>query len=480
MTDHDLLDRLGEALGPKGLVSEAADMAPWLTDWRERVTGGAIAMALPASVEEVQQVVRIAAESGTPIIPQGGNTGMVAGGVPRPADRAIVLSLRRMNAIRSIDPADSSMVTEAGVILSEVHRAAEEADRRFPFSLASKDSATIGGLVSTNAGGTQVLRYGPMRSLVLGIEAVMPDGSLFEGLSSLRKDNRGYDLKQLLIGAEGTLGIVTAASLKLFPAAPNRVTAWAGFAKASDSLSLLRRLEADLGPVIEGFELVPAASLALVLDHIPDTRAPLTEAHAWNALIECRDGGDARALRGAVEQALAGAIEARLAADATIAASEAQAEALWKLREAISEAERHDGVAAKHDISVPVSAMPGFIESATAKVEAKFSGTRVNAFGHLGDGNVHFNVRAPADANGDAWLAGEGEAVSALVHDLVAAEGGSLSAEHGIGQLKLAEYARLAGSVRLDAQRAIKQALDPLGIMNPGKLVPLANPPATP
>jgi FAD/FMN-containing dehydrogenase len=351
------------------------------------------------------------------------------------------------------------------------HRAhPERAGRRFPLSLAAKGTATIGGLCSTNAGGTQVLRFGTMRALVLGIEAILPSGERFDGLSALRKDNRGYDLRQLLVGAEGTLGLITAASLKLVPAIGSRRVAWVGLDRAPAALDLLRRLEDGLGDAIESFEIIPADGLALVLRDIPGTRAPLAETHRWNLLIEAT--APSGMAPPALEDALGSAIADGLIADAVIAASEAQAEALWKLREALPEAERIDGVAAKHDVAVPVSAMPELLDAGAAAVEARFPGVRVLAFGHLGDGNVHFNVRAPLGADAAAWLATDGAGVNAFVHDRVAAMGGSLSAEHGIGQTKLAEFARTADRTRLHALRAIKQALDPQGIMNPGKLVP--------
>ena len=466
-----LCERLATIVGERHVASDAETLAPWLTDWRGRVTGDAAAMVSPATVEEVQAIVRLAGETGTPIVPQGGNTGMVAGGVPQPGEGAILLSLRRMDAIRGIDADDASMVAEAGAILSHIHEAADGEGMRFPLSLGAKDSATVGGLVSTNAGGVQVLRFGNMRSLVLGLEAVLPDGSRFDGLSSLRKDNRGYDLKQLLIGAEGTLGIVTAASLKLYPAAPHRVVGWAGLASAQDALKLLRRLEKLLGSAVETFELIPAGSLTLVLDHLPDARAPIATATPWNALIEARTATDRPRLYERFEQALAEAYDEGLIADATIAASEAQAEQFWRIRETIPEAERREGGGAKHDVSVPVSAMPSFIEEASAAVEEAFAHARVNAFGHLGDGNVHFNVRSPEGADPADWLAQNGEAVTRLVHDLVTRAGGSLSAEHGIGLLKRDEFLRLADPARLAALRAIKAAIDPKGIMNPGKLL---------
>ena len=443
-------------------------MAPWLADWRGRMRGVAAAMASPANRDEAAFIVRAAATAGVPVVPQGGNTSMVAGATP--ADpRAILLSMRRMAAIRSVSPADNVLVAEAGAVLEHVHAAAAGAGRRFPLSLAAKGSATIGGLVSTNAGGTQVLRFGPMRALTLGVEAILPDGSVFDGLSALRKDNRGYDLRQLLAGAEGTLGVITAAALRIVPAAGSRTVAWAGLSSAEDALLLLRRLEAATREAVESFEIIPADALDLVLRHIPGTRAPLSRQHRWHVLVE------ATAPVGAPPPDLVDALaQSGLAEDAVIAGSEAQADALWRLRETISEAERADGIAAKHDVAVPVSDMPRFMEEARAAVEARFAGARVIAFGHLGDGNVHFNVRAPAGTDDRAWFAAEGDAVSAFVHDLVTAGGGTLSAEHGIGRLKRDEFVRLADPARLRALRAIKDALDPAGIMNPGVLLPLA------
>jgi FAD/FMN-containing dehydrogenase len=466
-----LLDKLASRLGPKGFTTQAGAMAGWLSDWRGRYHGKAAALLSPATREEVADIVRLCAEARVPLVPQGGNTSMVGGATPDASGEALILSLRRMNRIRSLDPAANLAVCEAGVILAQLHEAALAAGRRFPLSLGARGSATIGGLVSTNAGGTQVLRFGNMRQLVLGLEAVLPDGSLFEGLAPLKKDNRGYNLTHLLIGAEGTLGVVTAASLGLVPAIGERVVAWVGVETPQAALKLLHHLETMVGDAVESFELVPASSLALVIEHIPETRAPLAAAHPWNVLIEAVAPMAAETPETALYHALRSALETGIAADATIAASEAQAEALWRLRDSISEAEKKDGPAAKHDISVAVAAMPAFVVDAAREVEARFAGTRVNAFGHLGDGNIHFNVRAPAGA-GAEWVEAEGTAVTALVHDLVSAAGGSISAEHGIGQMKLAELARLGGAARLGAMRAIKQALDPAGIMNPGKLVP--------
>lgn len=466
-----LPDKLRALLGPKGFSTDPAELAPRLGDWRGRYRGKAAALLSPASAAEVAAAVALCAEAGVPLVPQGGNTSMVGGATPDATGSALLLSTRRLNRIRSLDAAAGVAVCEAGVILAELHEQALAVGRRFPLTLGARGSATIGGLVSTNAGGTQVLRFGPMRSLVLGLEAVLPDGSLFEGLTALKKDNRGYDLRQLLIGAEGTLGIVTAASLRVVPAIGERAVAWVGLDAAPKAMALLRHLEATTGEAIESFELVPKSALDLVLEHVPGTRPPLAAPAAWNVLIEAVSPMSAPGPEPLLYEGLRSALETGIAADAVIAASETQAEAFWRLRDSISEAEKKDGPAAKHDISVAVEAMADFMTEAAAAVEARFPDTRVNAFGHLGDGNVHFNVRAPAGA-AEAWPEDEGAAVTRYVHDLVTAAGGSISAEHGIGQMKLAELARLAEPARLHALRAIKRALDPRNIMNPGKLVP--------
>ena len=474
-TEHDsdaVLHKLAEALGPRGFTRDAGDMAPWLTDWRGRVTGQALALLSPDSTESVASIVRIAAAGGLAITPQGGNSSMVAGATPPQDGRSLLLSLRRMNKIRDRSAEDNSITAEAGVILADLHDAAALMDRRFPLSLAAKGSATVGGLVSTNAGGTQVLRFGNMRGLVLGLEAVLPDGEVFNGLASLRKDNRGYDLRQLLIGAEGTLGIVTAATLRLVAAARQRVVAWVGLDSPQAALRLLRRLDAATGELVESFELIPANGLRLVMDRIPNARAPLGQAQPWNVLIETTSSRDGDDLQHAVTEALAGALEQGEIADAAIAGNEAQAAALWHLRESLPEAERLDGIAVKHDIAVPVAAMPDFITRVSPEVERRFTGARVLSFGHLGDGNIHFNIRAPIGSDAKAWVEAETQAVNRFVHDAVLAAGGTISAEHGIGQTKLHEYMRVADPVRLAAQQAIKRAFDPHGLMNPGKLVP--------
>ena len=468
-----LLEKLAARLGTKGYTADPAEMEPWLVDWRQRYRGAAAAMLSPASADEVADIVRFCAEARVPIVPQGGNTSMVAGAIPGREGNALLLSMRRMNRIRSLSATANSAVCEAGVILTNLHEAAAAAGRRFPLSLGAKGSATIGGLVSTNAGGTQVLRFGTMRGLVQGIEAVLPDGSRFDGLAPLKKDNRGYDLRQLLVGAEGTLGVVTAASLKLVAAVGSRAVAWVGLASPEQALDLLRGLEAALGESVESFEILPAAALDLILAHVAGARAPLAGSHAWNLLIEATAPPAAPSPEEELGRALAAALESGLVEDAVIAANEAQAEAFWRIRDSIAEAERKDGPGAKHDVSVEIAAMPRFMVEAARAVQARFPGTRPIAFGHLGDGNVHFNVMAPPGAAPD-WQAREAGAITSFVHDLVVEAGGSISAEHGIGQMRLSEFARLGDAARLGALRAIKNGLDPLGIMNPGKLVPPA------
>lgn len=463
-----LISAARERLGAKGVVTDPADIAPWLTDWRGRYRGKAAAILAPATTAEVQAVVVLAAAEGVALVPQGGNTSMVGGATPPSDGSALVLSLRRMNRIRAVSAEHHYAIAEAGVILTALHERAGNVGTRFPLTLGARGSCTVGGLVSTNAGGTQVLRFGTMRSLVLGLEAVLPDGTLHDGLSGLKKDNRGYNLDQLLIGAEGTLGVVTAASLKLVPAVAARAVAWAGVVDPQAALALLRFFEARTDRV-EGFEIVPAESLAMVLEHIPGTRSPLGGAHPWHVLIEAtseREGDDPHEL---LQDLLGEALKAGLLSDATVASSEAQAEAFWRIRDSISEAERAEGPSTAHDISVAIEEMPRFMIAAAAEVERAFPGTRASGFGHLGDGNVHFHVRAGSQAS-DNWFDREAPAITRLVDDLVTAAGGSISAEHGIGQMKIDELERLAPT-RLPALRAIKRALDPKGLMNPGKLL---------
>ena len=465
-----LIDEVRAWFGNRAVVTDSTDIEPWLTDWRGRWHGQSAAILQPQSTQEASLIVAKAADLGVALVPQGGNTSMVGGATPPADGSALILSLRRMNHVRLIDRGSMRAVAEAGVILQTLHEAAAAEGLRFPLTLGAKGSATVGGLISTNAGGTQVLRFGTMRGLVDGLEAVLPDGTIHDGLSGLKKDNRGYSLDQLLIGAEGTLGIVTAARLRLFPAIHSRAVAWLGLTSPQAALDVLRAVQGQSSR-IEGFEILPRESLNAVLGHVPDTRAPLSSDHPWHALVEATaDHADAEQPSELLARLLAPLIEQGLVGDATISASEAQAEAFWRIRDSLSEAERAAfGPATQHDISVPVDAMPEFMAGAAAEVEKAFPGSHASGFGHLGDGNIHFHVRA-GSRGGPDWLNREGAAVTRLVDDLVTAAGGSISAEHGIGQMKKDELERLSPE-RVRHLRAIKHALDPKGIMNPGKLV---------
>jgi FAD/FMN-containing dehydrogenase len=469
------LAKAGAVLGSRGLTTDADLTLPWLTDWRGRYHGRAMAMASPANTAELAGLMKLCSEHNIPVVPQGGNSGMSGGATPDDSGTALLLSMRRMNAIRSLDVQARQATCEAGVILETLHNAAEAEGLRFPLTLGGKGSATVGGLISTNAGGTQVLAHGSMRALVLGIEAVLADGSIFNALTPLKKDNRGFDLKQMLIGSEGTLGIVTAATLKLVPALADRVVVWAGVKSLQVARRLMLHCEAAAGDALEGFEVMPQSSLEAVMGYLPDARAPLADAHPWHVLVEIvADHATADGLRDRVEAIIADAFEAGLIDDAVLSANEAQAEAFWILRDSVAPAERAKGPAMQHDISVPVEKMPDFVDHAVATIEAAHPGTEAIAFGHLGDGNVHFHVISPSGSERAAWEASEGKAISAEVHDMVVAWGGSISAEHGIGQLKRAELERLSDPVSLAMMRAVKQALDPKGLLNPGKLVALA------
>lgn len=459
-------------LGPRGLTRDAELIAPWLTDWRERFTGRALAMASPVSSEQLAALIKLCARHGVSVVPQGGNSGMSGGATPDTSGHALLLSLRRMNTIRVLDAAARQVTCEAGVILQSLHEAADAAGLRFPLTLGGKGSATIGGLISTNAGGNQVLRHGTMRAQVLGLEAVLADGSVFSALTPLKKDNRGFDLKQLLIGSEGTLGIITAATLRLVPAIAERLVIWAGVPSLHTARALLLHCEDVAGGALESFEVVPHASLQRVLAFLPGARAPLHEDHAWHVLIEVvADRAGAADLRSRGEAMLADAFEAGLVEDAAIAASETQAEAFWLLRESVAPSERAQGIAVQHDISVPVERVPDFVDAAVPAIEAAWPGTEAIAFGHLGDGNVHFHVIAPPGVERTSWEEREGKAISRQVYDLVTQWGGSISAEHGIGQVKRDELARLGDPVALDLLARVKRALDPAGLLNPGKLL---------
>ncbi|HYD45408.1 MAG TPA: FAD-binding oxidoreductase [Phenylobacterium sp.] len=458
----DVLSRLKAVLGEGGWSQDPERLAPKLLEWRDRWSGTTPILLLPKTTAEVAAVVGVCAEAGVAITPQGGNTGLVGGQIPQ---GEVLLSLEKMRAIRDVDALDDVLVAEAGCTLAAVHEAALEKGRRFPLNLASEGSATIGGLISTNAGGTAVLRYGMMRELVLGIEAVLPNGEVFEGLKRLRKDNTGYDLKQLLIGAEGTLGVVTAASLKLYPVLASRAVAVAGVESPRVALQLLARAKEEAGGAVEAFELMGRQGVEFVLRNIADQRDPLAEPHPWYVLVEFASGepGSAEA---AMERFLAAGLEDGLIRDAVVAQTEAQAKALWSVRENQSPGQKPEGATWKHDVSVPVSRVADFIEEASAAMTAFSPGCRITAFGHVGDGNIHYDV-IRADGAPDAPHAARREEGSRIVHDIADRLGGSISAEHGLGVMKTGEAQRYKGATEVAALRAIRQALDPKRIMNP-------------
>jgi FAD/FMN-containing dehydrogenase len=459
--------RLTEALGPKGVSTDAHEIDPHISDWRGRWKGSTPVLVKPASTEEVSIAMKLCAEFGLAVNPQGGNSGMVNGSVPQ---GEVLISLKRMNKVREVDVLNDAMTLEAGVILTRAQEIAEENGRLFPLSLGAQGVAMIGGLISTNAGGVQVLRYGMMRDLVLGIEAVLPDGSIWNGLRGLRKDNTGYDLKHLFIGAEGTLGVVTAATLKLFPRPAVKETAWVAVESPAKAVELLMLAKQASGGAVTGFEIVPKLGLELVLKHIPDTRDPLPTALPWRILMELslpREEG----ARDLIESLLGDAIEKGVAADAVICENEAQKAMVWKIRENIAVAERAHGKALKHDVSVPVSRVAEFMERGAALAHQMTPGVDVIAFGHVGDGNIHFNITPPPGADQDRFVDKDGLPMSKAIHDLIASLNGSISAEHGIGRLKRDELAWRKSPVEMEMMRAVKRALDPDGRMNPGRVL---------
>ncbi len=465
-----LVERLAAIVGGGNVLTAAADMAPHLTDWRRRYTGSALAVVRPGSTGEVAQVVRACVQARAPIVPQGGNTGLVGGATPDASGRAVVVSLARLNRVRAIDTANDAIVVEAGCVLQGVQDAARAAQRLFPLSLAAEGSATIGGNLSTNAGGTQVLRYGNARELTLGLEVVLPSGEAWEGLRALRKDNTGYDLKHLFIGAEGTLGIITAAALKLFPLPAAQITAFAAVPTLHAALSLLARARAAAGPELTAFEVMSNLCLKRFAREFPGERLPLPLDSPWFALLELSDHESAAHAAARLEAILAPALQAGGAADAVVAQSLADARALWAIREGIPEAHARAGGNVKHDISLPVSAIPDFVAATDAQLAARFPWIQPSVFGHLGDGNLHYNM---GTRNGVpiAVAFEHQDEINRVVHDAVAARGGSISAEHGLGQLKRDAITHYKPAVELDMMRAIKRALDPLNLMNPGKVL---------
>jgi len=461
---------LAAIVGERGIVRAAAEREPFENDWRDYYHGRAAAVVKPASTEEVSRVVALLSEAGVAIVPQGGNTSLCGGSVPDASGTQVVVNLSRMNRVRAIDAGNNTMTVEAGCVLAALQETAERHDRLFPLSLGAEGSCEIGGNLSTNAGGTGVLRYGNTRDLVLGLEVVLPDGRVWDGLRGLRKDNTGYDLKHLFVGAEGTLGIITAAVLKLFPKPTAVATALVAIQSPSKAVALLSHLRSRCGDRVTGYELLGRICIELVLKHMPATRDPFNAPHPWYVLVELSDNGGRQALDAMLEESLAAAAEASLVDDAAIAASETQARAFWKIREDITEAQKLEAVSVKHDVSVPVSRVPELIEGAGVALAKRFPGVRIVAFGHVGDGNIHYNVFGPAGESAEAFFAKSPD-VNRIVYDVVAALGGSISAEHGLGVLKRDEVKRYKGALELELMRRIKSALDPRGLMNPGKVL---------
>jgi FAD/FMN-containing dehydrogenase len=463
----DLADEIRSVLGPRGVSTDPADIDPLLTDWRGRWRGEAPILIRPQTTSEAAFAVEACARRGVCINPQGGNTGLVNGGIPQ---GEALFSMRRMNRVREVDALNDAMILEAGVVLTDAQAAAERVDRLFPLSLGAEGVATIGGLVSTNAGGVAVLRYGMMRDLTLGLEAVLPDGRIFSGLRALRKDNTGYDLKHLFIGAEGTLGLITAVSVKLFPRPAARETAWAAIPSVDAAVRLLALFKKRTGGAVTGFELVSDLALTLVLRHVPNVRDPLPSELPWRVLVEVSSGSP-MGLRETVEGCLVEAAEAGLLSDAAIAETTAQARMMWSIRESIAVAERAHGKAVKHDVSVPVSSLPAFMAEAETLIARQCPGADIIAFGHVGDGNMHYNVTPPPGVDPSEWVEGDGVPLSHAVHDLIMRHNGSISAEHGIGRLKRDELADRKDAVEMDLMRLLKRAIDPQGLFNPGRVL---------
>jgi len=467
---RSFIEEIQAIVGPAGLITSPLEVAPYATDWRKRYLGKPAAVVRPASTAEVAGVVRACADSRTAIVPQGGNTGLCGAATPDSSGSQIVLNLSRMNRVRAIDTRNNTMTVDAGCVLAKLQNTAEEAGRLFPLSLAAEGSCEIGGNLSTNAGGTAVLRYGNARELVLGLEVVLASGEIWDGLRGLRKDNTGYDLKQLFIGAEGTLGVITAAVLKLFPFPKSHATAVVALQSPEKALALLERALEACGERLTGFELFSDFCLSLVLKHFRDTTAPFRQRFAHYVLMELSDTQSGEGVRHLVESMLEAALGEKSILDAAVAQSETQARDFWKLREFISEAQAHEGPNIKHDVSVPISRIADFISATDAELARAHTGARVVTFGHLGDGNLHYNVSAPKGVDPDVFVRNTA-AINRLVHDGVARFGGSISAEHGLGQLKRDEIQRYKSQLELELMRKLKRALDPHGIMNPGKVL---------
>jgi len=464
-----LIEQLTSIVGVGDVLTSADDMAPHLVDWRRRYHGAARCVVRPASTEEVSAVVRICAQAGVAMVPQGGNTSHCGASIPDLSGEAVLISLSRLNKIRALDVANNTITVDAGCVLQTIQDAAFEAGRLFPLSLAAEGSCQIGGNLSTNAGGVQVLRYGNTRELTLGLEVVLPSGDVWTGLRGLRKDNTGYDLKQLFIGAEGTLGIITAAVMKLFPLPQATATAWLAIQSPQVAVDLLGHMQAAFGATLTACELVSDISLGMVLKHIHGAQAPLASS-PWYLLVELSGAGEEGALRIALEGFLEESLENGSITDAVLAQSVEQARRLWALRENISEAQKVEGFSIKHDISVPVSRIGEFVERADAALLQAFPGIRIVTFGHVGDGNLHYNQSKPESGENAVFIDSQAR-VNELVHDIVHSLGGSISAEHGIGQLKRDELLRYKSALEMDMMRTVKRAFDPLGLMNPGKVL---------
>ncbi len=465
-----LLQRFVDIVGPAHALTAAADIEPYLVEGRGLYHGTSPLVLKPGSTEEVSAILKLASATGTPIVPAGGRTGLVGGQVPREESRDVVLSLERMNRVREVDTVGDVIVVDGGCILADVQKAAEAHDRLFPLSLGSEGSCRIGGNLSTNAGGTAVLAYGNMRQLCLGLEVVLPTGEIWDGLRRLKKDNSGYDLRDLFIGAEGTLGVITGAVLKLFPRPRGRQVAFAGLRSPADALALFERASLLCGTALTGFELMPRIGVEFTTRHIPGVRDPLDTVHDWYALIDISTSDSAETAEAMITTLMEQAFEADLVQDAVIAASLAQQDALWHMRESMSEAQKPEGGSIKHDVSVPVARIPQFLDEAGAAVLAAMPGARICAFGHLGDGNIHYNISQPVGADKAAFIARWRE-INAIVHAIVRKAGGSISAEHGVGQLKRDELIATRPAIETELMNRIKQAFDPAGIMNPGKMV---------